>query len=116
MSVIDQLMETAEADVQVLEALDRNGDDFSITREVDFFLKAPSREKAELVAGFVNDYQYGRATAHSEGDEHSVTVLVEMPVLQHALHAVSGFMVCLCALYGLEYDGWGCTAQVQREA
>ena len=113
MSVIAELRNTARADVQVLQALADQGDDFSVVREVDFLLRAPGREEAELVAGFINDHGYGRASAYSDNGQHCVAVLVDMPVQQNAILSVSGFMVCLCQLYGLEYDGWGCEAQVR---
>jgi hypothetical protein len=106
-------METAEADTDLLRTLDAQGDDFSIPRDVEFFLRAPSKEKAETVAGFINDYQYGVATPQMSDGDHSVLVVVHMPVQQHAILSVSGFMACVCELYGLDYDGWGCVTQVR---
>lgn len=99
------------ADVDVLRSLDSNGDCFTCFRDVDFLLKAPSREKAELATSFINDYQFGEATAVEEEGEHHVKVLINMPVTQHVILSISGFMTCIAALYGLDFDGWGCIAQ-----
>ena len=111
MAVVETLMETATADVELLRKLDSQGDRFSIPRNVDFLLRCPTAEKAEIVAGFINEYQYGVATAQDLETSPSVLVVVHMPIEQHALHAVSGFMACVCELYGLDYDGWGCVVQ-----
>jgi len=110
MSVISKLMDSAIADVDVLRSLDSNGDDFSKFREVDFHFRCPNSEKAHLVAGFINDYSFGHATAN---DDNTIHVLINMPVEQHIITPVSGFMLCLAELYGIEFDGWGCVAQSQ---
>ncbi|QGZ65157.1 ribonuclease E inhibitor RraB [Paraburkholderia acidisoli] len=104
-------MKTALADVDHLRAMDAKGDDFSLSRDVEFCLLAPSAEKAATVAGFINDYQYGRASVQHVEAQCRVLVLVHMPVLQHNILAVSGFMTCIAALFGLTYDGWGCVVQ-----
>jgi hypothetical protein len=112
MSVIQKLMKGAMADVDVLRSLDEQGDDVSVPRDVDFLLRAPSREKAELAAGFINDYRYGIANVE-EDDEGScsVQVIINMPVTQHVILSVSGFMACVAELFELEFDGWGCEIQ-----
>jgi len=111
MAVIEKLMESAEADIDVLHALDRQGDKFSIARPVDFLLRAESRDKAVLVAGFINDYQFGTASTNEDENGHSIQVIINMPVEQNVILSVSGFMQCIAEIYGLEYDGWGCSAQ-----
>lgn len=111
MSVVETLMETAIADVDHLRLMDAQGDDFGITRDVDFCLVASSAEKASTVAGFVNDYQYGRASVQQDDDQFRVLVVIPMSVLQHNILAVSGFMTCISALFGVTYDGWGCVVQ-----
>ncbi|WP_175912697.1 ribonuclease E inhibitor RraB [Burkholderia sp. BCC1640] len=111
MSVIDTLMETAIADVDHLRKRDEQGDDFSVPRDVDFLLRAPSAEKASIVAGFINDYQFGQALVQQSDGEYSVLVVLHMPIQQHNILSVSGFMTCVCALFGLDYDGWGCVVQ-----
>ena len=112
MAVIDTLMETAVADTDLLRKLDSQGDQLSVPRDVAFLLRAPSAEKATIVASFINDYQYGAAIAQDLEDSPSVLVTVHMPVEQHAILSVSGFMACICELFGLDYDGWECEVRV----
>jgi hypothetical protein len=109
--VVDALMDTARADVELLYKLDAQGDDFSIPRQVEFLLKAPSREKADIVRDFVNEHQYGVARTLTSDGEFAVEVRVHMPIVQNVIGSVSAFMACLAALYGLDYDGWGCLVQ-----
>ena len=104
-------MEVAQADTELLRTLDAQGDNFSLAREVDFLLRAPSLDKAQTVASFLSEYQYGSASVQSDETGHSVRVLINMPIEQNAILSVSGFMTCVSALFGLEYDGWGCVAQ-----
>lgn len=112
MSVVNMLMESAKADIDVLRSLDSQGDHFANPRDVDFLLRAPSKEKAEIASSFINDYQFGAATLQEQDGQHSVRVIINMAIQQHTILSVSGFMGCICALFGLEYDGWGCVAQV----
>ena len=111
MSFISELMNIAAADTDVLRSLDEEGDDFSIPRDVDFLLRAADKDKAELVCGYVNDYSYGNAKVQETEDAYSVAVVIHMPVTQHVILSVSGFIATICQLYQLEYDGWGCVAQ-----
>jgi hypothetical protein len=62
MQVVKDLLNTAYQDTELLRSLDTNGDVFSRPRDVDFLLKAPSKEKADVVSSFVNDNSYGSAT------------------------------------------------------
>ncbi|MGU3781622.1 hypothetical protein [Burkholderia metallica] len=94
-------MDTAVADVELLRALDADGDDFSIPRDVEFLLRGASAEKASIVASFVNDHQYGRASLDQSGDIHRVLVVINMPIQQHNILSVSGFMACLCMLWNM---------------
>lgn len=96
----------------MLRSLDAQGDKFAIPRDVDFLLLAPSKEKAEIAAGFINEYQFGVATAQEQDGKHCVQVIINVAIQQHAILSVSGFMGCVCALFGLDYDGWGCVAQM----
>lgn len=111
MSLVEKLMESAIADTELLRSLDSQGDSFSTPRDVDFLLRAPSREKADIAAGFINAYQFGIATTQEHSGQHSVQVVINMAIQQQAILSVSGFMGCICALFGLEYDGWGCVPQ-----
>ena len=104
-------MEVAARDTDLLVSLDEKGDQFYLSRDVEFLLRAPDKERANLVASFINDYRYGLATAQEHEGEHSVLVVINMPVKQSEILSVSGFMVCLAHLYSMEYDGWGCVVQ-----
>ena len=103
-----------QADVDVLRSLDQHGDDFSIARDVDFVFRTSAKEKAETVIGFINDQQYARARIDQAENEYRVLVTINMPIEQHVILSVSGFMSCLGAPFGVEYDGWGCP--VKRRA
>ena len=72
MSTVATLMDTAVADVELLRVLDADGDDFSIPRDVEFLLRGSSAEKASIVASFVNDHQYGRASLDQSTHRGSV--------------------------------------------
>ncbi|MDH2433646.1 ribonuclease E inhibitor RraB [Pokkaliibacter sp. MBI-7] len=112
MSVIDKLLETAYHDTELLISNDQKGDQFSIPRDVDFVFYASEQGKAETVASFVQDNRYGSTliTPTEEGRVRLV-VTVNMPTTQSVLCSVSGLMACLSALFGLDYDGWGCVLQ-----
>jgi hypothetical protein len=110
MSVVEALMDAAVADTDVLRSLDSNGDRFSVFRDVDFLLRAPTKEKADLVASFINDHSYGAARVQ---EDLSVLVVIRMPVEQPIAMCVSGFFTCLSKIFGVDYDGWGCVAQRQ---
>lgn len=63
MAVLDTLREHAVSDTDLLRKLDAQGDCFSVPRDVEFLLKAPSADKATMVAEFINEHQYGVANA-----------------------------------------------------
>jgi hypothetical protein len=110
-TVVEVLMDTAKADTDVLIKNDELGDVLSIPREVDFLLRAPSEEKATLVADFINDNRYGDATALCDEEGYRVSVLINMPITQHVLCSVSGLMACICEIFEIEYDGWESAVQ-----
>jgi hypothetical protein len=116
MSLVDVLMESSVADTDVLRTLNSQDDDFAIPRDVDFLLKASTKKKAEIAAGFINDHQFGVATTQEHDGEYSVQVVLHMAIQQHVILSVSGFMGSVCALFGLDYDGWGCAPQVHSQA
>ena len=114
MSVVDTLMETAAVDADLLRKLDAQGDHASVPRDVEFLLKASSADHASVVASFINDCRYGVATAQGAQDSPRVLVVVHMPVQQHAIQSVSGFMACVGEMFGMDYDGWRCAVQKAR--
>lgn len=85
MSVIEKLTNDAVANAEVLQSLDTQGDDFGIFRDVDFLLMCPSREKAELVAGFLNDYAFGDAHSSAATPASVVTPLNKPSPPRHVL-------------------------------
>jgi hypothetical protein len=109
-TVVEQLIETATADTDLLSQNQQLGDVVSIPREVTFLLIARSAKQAQLVASFINDYRYGHATA----ERKDVHVRITMPVTQPVLCSVSGFFACLSEIYELKYDGW--ESEIQRRA
>jgi hypothetical protein len=113
-SIFDVLLERAKADTDLLLKNDALGDSLAVPRAVDFLFRAPTAEKAEIVSGFINDNRYGVATATSLGEEHTVAVIVHMPITQHVLCSVSGLMACIAKIFGVDYDGWGSEIQAPR--
>jgi hypothetical protein len=111
MAVVDLLMDTAAADTELLANLAASGDRFSVPRDVDFLLRAPTREKAETVADFINECGYGIAARTGADGSPSVQVIVRMPVDDNVIRSVSALMACISALFDLDYDGWGCNVQ-----
>jgi len=111
MSIVDKLLENAYQDTQLLIGNDQKGDNFGIARDVEFVFYSPTFEKAEIVASFINDNQYGLAKNQEINDNFQVTVVVNMPSTQNLICSVSGLMACIGELFGVEYDGWGCVLQ-----
>ena len=105
MSIVEALMDGAKADTDVLYSLDKNGDNFTQSRDVDFLLRAPDAKKAQLVCDFINDHSYGKASVQ---EDTNVQVIINMPVTQSVILSVSAFFTCLSQIFSLEYDGWGC--------
>lgn len=110
MNIVDALISNAEADVEVLQSLDSNGDDFRQFRDVEFLLIAPDAKRGKLIRDFVNDYRYGKASYQKTDGAHHVSVAVNMPVTQHLITSVAGFFVCVAQIYNAEFDGWECAA------
>ena len=106
-SIIELLLDTAKSDTDLLLKNDARGDVLAVPRPVDFLLRAPTAEKAQLVADFINDNRYGDASVASDEGGHRVTVVIEMPITQHVLCSVSGLMACIGKIFDVEYDGWG---------
>ncbi|WP_027330329.1 ribonuclease E inhibitor RraB [Marinimicrobium agarilyticum] len=111
MSVVDALLDNAYQDTQLLIVNDEKGDDFKIPRDVDFVFYTTDKQKADTVAGFVSDNNYGSAFISTQGDNYVVRVVVNMPSTQHVICCTSGLMACIAQLFGVEYDGWGCVLQ-----
>lgn len=116
MSVVKKLMDTAVQDSRLLVKNQQIGDRSQVPRDIDFVLYAKDEAKAKLVASFVADYRYGRPSLEGRIDgrgEYSWRLLVTIhsPTTENVAMTLSAFMVCLCELYDLDYDGWGCNIQ-----
>ena len=88
MSVVETLLDTARADTELLASLDEKGDDFSVPRDVDFLLIAPTAQKADTIASFISDNRYGRARTENVDGVERVLVVVRMPIEQNVICAV----------------------------
>ena len=111
MHLVDQLLDNARSDTDLLLKNDALGDNFAVPRDIDFLLLAPDEAKANLVRDFVNDNQYGVATVQAHEVGFGILVVVHMAPQQHVLCSVSALMVCICKIFDIEYDGWGCVLQ-----
>jgi hypothetical protein len=79
---------------------------------VNFDFVTAERERADDFAAFVNGKSYGVATVSDYGQgEFLIVVLITMPITQNVLCSVSGFMLCLSQLFGIDYSGWGSVIQ-----
>lgn len=111
MPIVDDLLNTAYEDTQLLIKNDQLGDVLSTPRDVDFVLRASEEQKARTVCAFIQDNQYGAATVQEDQGAFSVHVVIHMPVTQNVLCSVSALMCCLAAIFGVDYDGWGSDIQ-----
>lgn len=101
MTMFDLLQQNALSDTDLLRQNDKLGDVFTTAREVDFAFETSDRERADDFAEYVNGKSFGTAAV-------SNLVLITMPITQHLIGCVSGFMLCLSRLFQIDYLGWGC--------
>lgn len=112
MTLFDLLTQTAKSDTDLLRKNDESGDVFAEPREVDFAFESAEKENAEDFAEFVNGKQYGVANVTElEDGSFRITVLITMPITQHLICSVSGFMLCLSGIFKIDYQGWGSVVQ-----
>ena len=112
MTMFELLHHTAVADTDLLRKNDELGDIFTTAREVDFAFETGDRQRADDFAEFVKGKSYGTAAVNEITDGHfRVLVLVTMPITQHLIGCVSGFMLCLSRLFQIDYLGWGSVVQ-----
>ena len=110
--MFDLLTQTAIADRDLLRKNDELGDVFTKPREVDFAFETVERGRAEDFAEFVIAKSYGTAElSEIEPSRFRVVVLITMPINQHLINSVSGFMLCLSRLFQIDYQGWGSVVQ-----
>jgi hypothetical protein len=112
MTMFDHLHHNALGDEELLRKNDKLGDVFTIAREVDFAFQTGEAKRADDFAEYVNGKNFGTATVKKITDGHfQVVVLITMPITQHVIGCVSGFMVCLSRLFQVDYLGWGSVIQ-----
>jgi Regulator of ribonuclease activity B len=112
MTMFDLLHQNALADTDLLRKNDKLGDIFTTPREVDFAFETGERQRADDFPEFVNGKSYGKAEVSKITDDHfRVLVLITMPITQHLIGCVSGFMLCLSRLFQIGYLGWGSVVQ-----
>jgi len=112
MTLFDLLAHTAQLDTDLLRKNDSLGDMFTTPREVNFDFESMERERAEDLAEFVNGKNYGVAEiTESEAGRFLIVVLITMPITQHLIGSVSGFMLCLSRIFQVDYQGWGSVVQ-----
>jgi Regulator of ribonuclease activity B len=112
MTMFQLLHQNAVSDTDLLRKNDGLGDIFNITREVDFALETGERQRADEFAEFVNRKSYGTVKVSKLADgRFRVLVLITMPITQHLIGCVSGFMLCLSRLFQIDYLGWGSVVQ-----
>lgn len=80
-------------------------------RDVDFVLKTVDYEQAKTVSSFITDNQYGRPEIEVVDGYFRIIFKINMPITQNLICSVSALMVCLAALFKLDYDGWGSVLQ-----
>ena len=108
MTLFEALHENAIHDNELLRLNDERGDVFDKARDVDFAFKTNELQRATDLSEFINGKNFGRATVRTGDDGVSwALVMIHMPINQNVLCSVSGFMVCLSRVFGVEYDGWG---------
>lgn len=115
-SMIDDLIATAAADVDLLRLMDAQGDAPATARAVEFIFTAETERQALGVAVFLAENQYAATRWESIGDGFRVEATIDMPVEQNVVSSVSGFMQCVAKLFAVTYDGWGSIVQSAPES
>lgn len=107
MSIVESLVATVGADIDLLRIRDGQGGVFAHRRPVDFVLATESEPQAAAVAGFLADYRYADTSLTPINNGFRAVATIAMSVEQQGLFAVPGFMRCIAASFTVIYDGWG---------
>jgi hypothetical protein len=111
--IIDCLLDNAYQDTQVLLVNEKEGDEFAVSRDVEFIFRTDDKAKAETVSGFIRDNRYADSVAIVRDGQHSeLRVTIHMPLRQPILCSVSALMASLGQIFDIEYDGW--SADIKR--
>jgi len=112
--ITDTLLDNAYQDTQVLVVNEKEGDQFSVARDVEFILRTEDKTKAETVRSFITDNRYADSVTIVPAGQHSeLRVTVHMPLRQPVLCSVSALMACLGQIFDIDYDGW--SADIKRK-
>ncbi len=117
MDLVTPLLDTAVLDSRQLYInRSAHGDRPDAWRDLDFAFYAESQQQAETVASFITDNRYGAPSVQCvklDGGKITwrILLVIRAPATDEIVHTLSGFMVCLAAVFGLEYDGWACMVQ-----
>jgi hypothetical protein len=110
---VDCLLDNAYQDTQVLLVNEKEGDQFTVARDVEFIFRASDKAKAETVSSFIKDNRYADSTTIiQDGQQSELRVIIHMPLRQPVLCSVSALMACLGEIFDIEYDGW--SADIKR--
>lgn len=105
--ILQELVETAAADVETLRSLATQGDILEKARAVDFFIECDSFEVAKAVSAYLNAGGYANAKVDIDDDSFRVTATVAMALEGSHLLTTSGLLLCISRLFRAEYTGWG---------
>ena len=111
--IIDCLLDNAYQDTQVLLVNEKEGDQFAVSRDVEFIFRTGDKAKADTVSRFITDNRYADSIAIVQDGQHlELRVTVHMPVRQPVLCSASALMACLGQIFDIEYDSW--SADIKR--
>jgi len=107
-TLLSMIMNDARLTSSLVEISIENGDDLSIPRDVDFYFIAEDMDTAKTVAGFIEDFNYGKATIRKREDrKFDIKVVISTPINQNIIGPISSFMVVVASAFGADYDGFG---------
>ncbi|HLY95013.1 MAG TPA: ribonuclease E inhibitor RraB [Gaiellaceae bacterium] len=110
MEQADRFANGVDADVRVLERLRELGCDSSRPRGTRHFIYAPSRERADAIAGVLE--RQGWETSIQEDDEIALVTASCLRVLTGPLvRETREHLTALASQHGGQYDGWEADAQ-----
>jgi regulator of RNase E activity RraB len=111
----DRLAAELEADVEVLDHLAANGDRADIVRAIDVSFRGPQDALDALVEQAAD---HGFVFLEFEEDEDGYPCAyfeIQSPVDRETITALTTQCLQIEAQFGVEYDGWGCTAETGKD-
>ena len=108
MSLVNNLIEGAASDAELVKVLKEKGDNLSNFREVTFLFRCPSKDKANQVSGFLVDHHFADASVVESSGEFTVEANINMPIQLQIVTSVSGLMTVVGLMFDSVFDGWSC--------